>query len=149
MASRPTTPLRRVSRGSISSLRLSRSGAGSAPTARSAGATPLAFLDAALADLGDETAVLQANLEAVSGIAAALRTFDESFSMFLYGLRMNAFCTEWAEVSAGVRRRDRSPTGRAAREGGFSQNGAQRGGGAAVRRGLLAPALRGRAAASR
>ncbi|PWO00287.1 hypothetical protein FA09DRAFT_358389 [Tilletiopsis washingtonensis] len=100
MASRPTTPLRRVSRGSISSLRLSRSGAGSAPTARSAGATPLAFLDAALADLGDETAVLQANLEAVSGIAAALRTFDESFSMFLYGLRMNAFCTEWAEAPA-------------------------------------------------
>lgn len=42
---------------------------------------------------------MQANLEAVHEIQGALQTFDESFSMFLYGLKMNAFCVEWPEVS--------------------------------------------------
>ncbi|PWN44696.1 hypothetical protein IE81DRAFT_336552 [Ceraceosorus guamensis] len=95
MAARPTTPLRRVSRGSISA---------SASLRRSQGPgaddTPLAFLDSAMSDLADETAVLQSNLEAVSGIHEALRTFDENFAMFLYGLKMNAFCVEWPEAPA-------------------------------------------------
>lgn len=52
-----------------------------------------------MSDLADETAALQANLEGVDEIQSALHTFDESFSMFLYGLKMNAFCVEWPEVS--------------------------------------------------
>lgn len=88
---RPTTPLRRISRGSISALSQSR-GSGSA--------TPLTFLEGAMADLADETSVLQSNLEQVETIHEALGTFNESFAMYLYGLKMNAFCVEWPEVSA-------------------------------------------------
>ncbi|UZJ51867.1 hypothetical protein CBS101457_001187 [Exobasidium rhododendri] len=90
--SRPTTPIRRVSRGSISSHhRASVSGAGSA-------VTPLSFLTQAMSDLSYETSTLHSNLECIEEIDNALLTFDESFSMFLYGLRMNAFCVEWPEA---------------------------------------------------
>lgn len=90
--SRPTTPIRRVSRGSISShLRASTSNL-------NAVATPLSFLTQAMSDLSYETSTLHSNLECVEEIDRALLTFDESFSMFLYGLRMNAFCVEWPEV---------------------------------------------------
>lgn len=53
-----------------------------------------------MADLADETSVLQSNLEQVETIHEALGTFNESFAMYLYGLKMNAFCVEWPEVSA-------------------------------------------------
>lgn len=91
--SRPTTPIRRVSRGSISSHhRASVSAANST-------STPLSFLTQAISDLSYETSTLHSNLECIEEIDQALLTFDESFSMFLYGLRMNAFCVEWPEVS--------------------------------------------------
>lgn len=101
--SRPTTPVRRVSRGSISSHhRASLSGGTAAGNSVGAGAgqgtTPLSFLTQAMGDLAYETATLQSNLEAIDEIQGALHTFDESFSMFLYGLKMNAFCVEWPEA---------------------------------------------------
>ncbi|PWN35237.1 uncharacterized protein FA14DRAFT_160468 [Meira miltonrushii] len=103
--SRPTTPVRRVSRGSISSHhRASVSGGhalgSSAATGNGPDAepTPLSFLSQAIGDLAYETATLQSNLEAVDEIQGALHTFDESFSLFLYGLKMNAFCVEWQEA---------------------------------------------------
>lgn len=93
--SRPTTPIRRVSRGSISSHnRASVSNA-------NATSTQLAFLTQAMSDLSYETSTLHSNLECIEEIDRALLTFDESFSMFLYGLRMNAFCVEWPEVGEG------------------------------------------------
>lgn len=51
-----------------------------------------------MGDLAYETATLHANLEQLEEIQGALYTFDESFSMFLYGVKMNAFCVEWPEV---------------------------------------------------
>ncbi|KAK0524404.1 DASH complex subunit dam1 [Tilletia horrida] len=126
---RVTTPLRRISRGSIPALRqsqshnndpsgfggeagssygpggagislLSSSGAGgSGAGGGSIGAdSPLAFLTAAMGDLSHETSILQSNLEAVNSIHEALGVFDENFSMYLYGLKMNAFCVEWPEA---------------------------------------------------
>lgn len=91
MATR-TTPLRRISRGSLTAS--IRSGA------MLGGDTPLSCMQDALSDLCDETAVLQSNLEAVGGIQESLGTFNENFATFLYGLKMNAFCVEWPEVSA-------------------------------------------------
>ncbi|KAK0563606.1 DASH complex subunit dam1 [Tilletia horrida] len=118
---RPSTPLRRISRGSIPALRQSQShidasglddadnGEGSShhhllsSIGGAGGAlgnleSPLAFMKAAMGDLDHETSILQSNLEAVNSIHAALAVFDENFSMYLYGLKMNAFCVEWAEV---------------------------------------------------
>lgn len=86
---RPTTPLRRISRGSLNALSHSRGPSSS---------TPLSFLDRALADLVDETSVLQANLEQVEAIQDALGTFNESFAMYMYGIKMNAFCVDWPEM---------------------------------------------------
>ncbi|KAK0545728.1 DASH complex subunit dam1 [Tilletia horrida] len=118
---RPSTPLRRISRGSIPALRQSQShidasglddadnGEGSShhhllsSIGGAGGAlgnleSPLAFMKAAMGDLDHETSILQSNLEAVNSIHAALAVFDENFSMYLYGLKMNAFCVEWAEA---------------------------------------------------
>ena len=89
--SRPTTPIRRVSRGSIARASISNA---------SSSSTPLSFLTQAMSDLSYETSTLHSNLECIEEINQALLTFDESFSMFLYGLRMNAFCVEWPEVSS-------------------------------------------------
>ncbi|EPQ29384.1 uncharacterized protein PFL1_03139 [Pseudozyma flocculosa PF-1] len=86
---RPTTPLRRISRGSLNALSHSRGPSSS---------TPLSFLERALADLVDETSVLQANLEQVEDIQDALGTFNENFAMYMYGLRMNAWCVAWPEA---------------------------------------------------
>lgn len=98
--SRPTTPIRRVSRGSITALSNSQSqGYGGGGSNKEAGTTPLSCFSSAMGDLADEMALLQANLEYIDGIQDSLQTFDESFAMFLYGLKMNAFCVEWPEVS--------------------------------------------------
>ncbi|KAN0064587.1 DASH complex subunit dam1 [Thecaphora frezii] len=86
---RPTTPLRRISRGSLNALSHSR-GPGAA--------TPLSFLERALGDLVDETSWLQSNMEQVENIQDALGTFNENFAMYLYGLKMNAWCVEWDEA---------------------------------------------------
>ncbi|CAD6885865.1 unnamed protein product [Tilletia controversa] len=130
---RVTTPLRRISRGSIPALRQSQShndpsgfggeagssygpggslsggGGGNALSSSGLGGSigggggssaesPLAFMTAAMADLSHETSILQSNLEAVNSIHEALGVFGENFSMYLYGLKMNAFCVEWAEA---------------------------------------------------
>ncbi|PWN28501.1 hypothetical protein BDZ90DRAFT_231492 [Jaminaea rosea] len=85
---RPTTPLRRVSRGSISALSQSRG----------ASSTPLSFLEGALGNLADETSILSSNLEDLASIHDALSTFNEGFAMFLYGLKVAAYCIEWSEA---------------------------------------------------
>lgn len=94
-----------MSRGSISSHhRASISGGHAQGTSSTLGSgsdsqpTPLSFLNQAIEDLAYETATLQSNLEAVDEIQGALHTFDESFALFLYGLKMNAFCVEWPEA---------------------------------------------------
>lgn len=62
-------------------------------------ATPLSFLEeAALPMLVEETAALQENLAHMADMQQSLTTFNESFAMFLYGIRMNAFCVEWPEA---------------------------------------------------
>ncbi|CAO1637371.1 unnamed protein product [Parajaminaea phylloscopi] len=86
--SRPTTPLRRVSRGSISALSQSRG----------TSSTPLSFLEGALGNLADETSILSSNLEDLASIHDALNTFNEGFGMFLYGLKVAAYCIEWSEA---------------------------------------------------
>ena len=90
---RPTTPIRRISRGSISALSASALGA------QGATATPLSFLEGAMRDIADDASTLHLNLEQVQSIHEALGTFNENFAMYLYGLKMNAFCVEWPEVS--------------------------------------------------
>lgn len=90
---RPTTPLRRVSRGSISALSQSQRGGASSSS------TPLSFLEGAMGNLADETSTLSTNLEDLASIHGALNTFNEGFSMFLYGLKVAAYCIEWSEVS--------------------------------------------------
>ncbi|CAO1624909.1 unnamed protein product [Jaminaea pallidilutea] len=89
---RPTTPLRRVSRGSISALSQSQRGGASSSS------TPLSFLEGAMGNLADETSTLSTNLEDLASIHGALNTFNEGFSMFLYGLKVAAYCIEWSEA---------------------------------------------------
>ncbi len=91
---RPTTPIRRISRGSISAL------GAAAPNPH---ATPLAHLEHAMRDIADDIGTLHLNLEQVQGIHEALGCFNENFAMYLYGLKMNAFCVEWPEVSGRIR----------------------------------------------
>ncbi|KDN48535.1 hypothetical protein K437DRAFT_255511 [Tilletiaria anomala UBC 951] len=88
---RPTTPIRRVSRGSISAL------ASSHPSSGNPSATPLSHLETAMRDIADDVATLHLNLEQIQSIYEALGVFNENFSMYLYGLKMNAFCVEWPE----------------------------------------------------
>lgn len=107
--SRPTTPIRRISRGSLSALSHSRGAAdGLASSSASAGGhhsdndanllpTPLSFLDESVGYLSDETSTLLTNLSDLSEIHTALNTFNEGFSMFLYGLKVAAYCIEWED----------------------------------------------------
>lgn len=83
-----STPIRRISRGSLT-----------AGSGRAHEPTPLSFLqNEALPILSEETNALQDNLEQMGEIEHALTTFNENFAMFLYGLKMNAFCVEWPEA---------------------------------------------------
>ncbi|SPO26285.1 uncharacterized protein UTRI_02561 [Ustilago trichophora] len=88
----PTTPLRRISRGSLNAL------SHSASKQLSAGATPLSFLQGAMTDLAEEVGVLQLNLENVEAVHESLHSFNENFAMYIYGLKMNAYCVEWPEA---------------------------------------------------
>ncbi len=65
----PTTPLRRISRGSLNAL------SHSASKQLSAGATPLSFLQGAMTDLAEEAGVLQLNLENVEAVHESLHSF--------------------------------------------------------------------------
>ncbi|KAJ1020693.1 hypothetical protein NDA16_004085 [Ustilago loliicola] len=88
----PTTPLRRISRGSLNALSHSTS------KQLSAGGTPLSFLQGAMTDLAEEVGVLQLNLENVEAVHESLHSFNENFAMYIYGLKMNAYCVEWPEA---------------------------------------------------
>ncbi|WFD03996.1 DASH complex subunit dam1 [Malassezia obtusa] len=100
-----STPIRRISSGSFAFGSRSQSHA----------ATPLSFLqDEALPMLAEETSALHENLAQMTEIEGALRTFNESFAAFLYGIKMNAFCIEWPEAPseenlARARRRTADP----------------------------------------
>jgi DASH complex subunit DAM1 len=81
----PTTPLRRVSRGSFSK-------------GQSSDGFPLDSLEPAFAELSDALTDLNANFEQLQDMHNSLARFSESFSSFLYGLNMNAFCSEFPQA---------------------------------------------------
>lgn len=83
----PTTPLRRVSRGSFSKDRQPND------------PFPLDSLEPAFAELSDALTDLNANFEQLQEMHSSLARFSESFASFLYGLNMNAFCNEFPQVS--------------------------------------------------
>ena len=82
----PTTPLRRVSRGSFSKDRPPND------------PFPLESLEPAFAELSDALTDLNANFEQLQDMHSSLARFSESFASFLYGLNMNAFCSEFPQV---------------------------------------------------
>lgn len=83
--SRPATPLRRSSRGSLHG--------------KSADDTfPLNALEPAFAELSDAMATLEADMGDMQIMHDSLSRFSESFASFLYGLNMNAFCMDFTEV---------------------------------------------------
>jgi len=82
----PTTPLRRVSRGSFSKDRQPND------------AFPLDSLESAFAELSDALTDLNANFEQLQEMHSSLARFSESFASFLYGLNMNAFCNEFPQA---------------------------------------------------
>ena len=85
----PTTPLRRVSRNSLHL----------ASKQLPAGATPLSFLERALGEnLAEELNALKGNLENIEHVHESLHSFNENFAMYIYGLKMNAYCVEWPEA---------------------------------------------------
>ena len=88
--SRPTTPLRRIERGSLSALSQSRSGAEDA--------FPLDSLDVAFAELSDAFSDFSANMQQIVELGQDISRFNESFASFLYGLNVNAFCVDFPEV---------------------------------------------------
>lgn len=88
--SRPTTPLRRIERGSLSALSQSRSGAEDS--------FPLDTLDVAFAELSDAFSDFSANMQQIVELGQGISRFNESFASFLYGLNVNAFCVDFAEV---------------------------------------------------
>lgn len=51
-----------------------------------------------MAELADEAETLQANVESLVELDAALETFNEGFASFLYVLKMNACCIEWLQA---------------------------------------------------
>lgn len=83
-SSRPATPLRRSSRGSLH--------------ARADEPFPLNALEPMFAELSDAMATLEADMGDMQIMHDSLSRFSESFASFLYGLNMNAFCMDFTEV---------------------------------------------------
>lgn len=107
LPSRPTTPLRPLSRSSLrasSSHRIGGNGSrgGDIETDVSGtGVYPLeTMLEPQFADLADGMADLEANLIHLQLQHESLARFAESFASFLYGMQVNAFCVDFPEVSA-------------------------------------------------
>lgn len=90
--SRPTTPLRPISRTSLHDSGRRASGRDSA--------TPLDALEPAFAELSDSMADLEANFMHLQVLHESLARFSENFASFLYGMNMNAFCVDFPEVNA-------------------------------------------------
>lgn len=96
-SSRPTTPLRSLSRGSLrGSLSLPQGASSSA-------LTPIDAFEPAFAELSDSMADLEANMMYLGLMHESLARFSESFASFLYGMNMNAFCVDFPEVSVDTR----------------------------------------------
>ena len=51
-----------------------------------------------MTDLAEEVGVLKLNLENVEAVHESLHSFNENFAMYIYGLKMNAYCVEWPEA---------------------------------------------------
>ena len=104
--SRPTTPLRPLSRSSLRASSLHRTG-GNEPRggdieadALGTGANPLdTVLEPQFADLAEGMADLEANLIHLQLQHESLARFAESFASFLYGMEVNAFSVDFPEVS--------------------------------------------------
>ncbi|KAA8913434.1 hypothetical protein TRICI_003194 [Trichomonascus ciferrii] len=63
----------------------------------------------ALEELSDGMATLDANMQHLQAVHENLSRFSESFSAFLYGIKMNAWCVEFSEAPSGESfQRDRS-----------------------------------------
>ncbi|RCI07620.1 hypothetical protein L249_1678 [Ophiocordyceps polyrhachis-furcata BCC 54312] len=106
---RPNTPLRASSRSSFhDSIR------GADETD---GSLPLNIFEPAFAELSDAMADLEANMMHFQLMHESLARFSESFSSFLYGLNMNAFCVDFPEGPLPESfRRDRQQDGIQARD---------------------------------
>lgn len=62
-----------------------------------------------LEELSDSMATLDANMQHLQSVHENLSRFSESFSAFLYGIKMNAWCVEFSEAPSGESfQRDRS-----------------------------------------
>lgn len=92
LPSRPTTPLRPVSR---TSLRASTTTPTSSQTPSS---FPLETLEPAFAELSDSLADLEANMLHLQILHESIARFNENFASFLYGLNMSAFCVDFPEA---------------------------------------------------
>lgn len=92
LPSRPTTPLRPVSR---TSLRASTTTPTSSQTVSS---FPLETLEPAFAELSDSLADLEANMLHLQILHESISRFNENFASFLYGLNMSAFCVDFPEA---------------------------------------------------
>ena len=84
-ASRPTTPIRRISRGSLS---YSLQGGQQDPLDRLA---PL------FTELADSFEVLAENFQLLNAVNDELDSFNNSFAAYLYGLKMNAYTTDFTD----------------------------------------------------
>ncbi|KAI9670101.1 MAG: DASH complex subunit dam1 [Trizodia sp. TS-e1964] len=88
--SRPTTPLRSLSRSS------QHDGQGAASGLNAE--FPLDSLESSFSELADSMADLEANFMHIQIMHESLVRFNENFASFLYGLNMNAFCVDFPEA---------------------------------------------------
>lgn len=99
--SRPTTPLRPISRSSLrdsASARRRRFHGDNVDDDGQDDSLPLEELEPAFAELSDGMADLEANLMHMQLLHESLARFSENFASFLYGLNMNAFCVDFPEA---------------------------------------------------
>ncbi|CDO56114.1 similar to Saccharomyces cerevisiae YGR113W DAM1 Essential subunit of the Dam1 complex [Geotrichum candidum] len=96
LSSRPTTPLRRRSQPKT--------------TDTNAAYTLNDVLTEPLVELNDGLAMLDQNLQHLQLMHESITSFNESFSAFLFGIEMNAWCVEFPEApNYESFRRERGP----------------------------------------
>jgi DASH complex subunit DAM1 len=104
----PSTPLRRVSHGSLfalarsQSLRRSAHGVDDLRSDDPTAPADLVFLAPALSELADEADALLANSKRSAHTADTLRRFNEGFAAYMYALDMNGLTTAWSNVCVGA-----------------------------------------------